>query len=284
MSTRPKITALVSTYHKYAHAQHICDRFLEGYGWNGRHHRPEMDLVSLYVDQVDEERDVSRERAERFPQLDIYPSIADALTLGGSDLAVDGVLLIAEHGDYPVNEKQQTLWPRYEFFQQMASVFRTTGKSAPVFNDKHLSWSWDYAKTMYDTSRELGFPFMAGSSLPVTWRTPSLDMPLGAEVEEAIAAGEETWSDEVLLEMRRERAESDSFGLPDSEITHGIDVMTVLDRKRAAIRAHASQIAEDSFFLAMPDVAFAMAFGREWFVDPDCSSEGRSQSHSLLLD
>ncbi len=105
-----------------------------------------------------------------------------------------------------------------------------------------------------------------------------------AEVEEAIAAGEETWSDEVLLEMRRERAESDSFGLPDSEITHGIDVMTVLDRKRAAIRAHASQIAEDSFFLAMPDVAFAMAFGREWFVDPDCSSEGRSQSHSLLLD
>ena len=91
MSTRPKIAALVSTYHKYAHAQHICDRFLEGYGWNGRHHRPEMDLVSLYVDQVDEERDVSRERAERFPQLDIYPSIADALTLGGSDLAVDGV-------------------------------------------------------------------------------------------------------------------------------------------------------------------------------------------------
>jgi len=194
MSTRPKIAALVSTYHKYAHAQHICDSFLEGYGWNGRHHRPEMDLVSLYVDQVDEERDVSRERAERFPQLDIYPSIADALTLGGSDLAVDGVLLIAEHGDYPVNEKQQTLWPRYEFFQQMASVFRTTGKSAPVFNDKHLSWSWDYAKTMYDTSRELGFPFMAGSSLPVTWRTPSLDMPLGAEVEEAmcIACG---WND-----------------------------------------------------------------------------------------
>ena len=83
MSTRPKITALVSTYHKYAHAQHICDRFLEGYGWNGRHHRPEMDLVSIYVDQVDEERDVSRERAERFPLLNIYPSIAAALTERG---------------------------------------------------------------------------------------------------------------------------------------------------------------------------------------------------------
>ena len=111
----------------------------------------------------------------------------------------------------------------------------------------------------------------------------SVDVAM-AEVEAAIAAGQETWSDQALLEMRRERAESDSFGLPDAEITHGIDVMTVLDRKRAAIRAHASQIAEDSFFLAMPDAAFAMAFGREWFVNPACTNEGQPQSHSLLLD
>jgi hypothetical protein len=108
MGTRPKIAALVSIYHKYAHAQYICDRFLEGYGWNGRHHRPAMDLVSLYVDQVDE-RDLSRDRAARFSQLNIYPTIADALTLGGSSLKVDGVLLIAEHGTYPQNEKGQTL-------------------------------------------------------------------------------------------------------------------------------------------------------------------------------
>ncbi|MFH1570237.1 MAG: hypothetical protein ABIL09_19755, partial [Gemmatimonadota bacterium] len=185
MSRRPRIAALVSTYHKYAHAQHICDRFLEGYGWNGRHHRPAMDLVALYVDQVDE-RDVSRERAARFPQLRIYPTIADALTGGTSDLAVDGVLLVAEHGKYPENELGQTLWPRYEFFQQMAAVFRTTGRTAPVFLDKHLSWKWEWARSMYDTSVELGFPFMAGSSLPVTWRTPSVDMPLGSQVEEAM--------------------------------------------------------------------------------------------------
>ena len=193
MPKRPKIAALVSVYHQYAHAQHICDRFLEGYGWNGRHHRPEMDLVSLYVDQVDE-RDLSRERAARFPQLDIYPTIADAVTLGGDDLAIDGVLLIAEHGDYPDNAKGQKLYPRYEFFQQMAAVFRATGKTAAVFNDKHLSWNWGWAREMYDTSVELGFAFMAGSSLPVTWRVPSIDMPLGAEVAEAmcVACG---WND-----------------------------------------------------------------------------------------
>ena len=62
MATRPKIAALVSVYHKHAHAQHIADRFLEGYGWNGRHHRPEMDLVSLYVDQVKPKPEDPKER------------------------------------------------------------------------------------------------------------------------------------------------------------------------------------------------------------------------------
>jgi hypothetical protein len=58
-----------------------------------------------------------------------------------------------------------------------------------VFNDKHLSWRWDWAREMYDISRGLGFALMAGSSLPVTWRTPSLDMPLGARVREALCIG-----------------------------------------------------------------------------------------------
>ena len=198
MSPRPRIAALVSIYHRYAHAQHIVDRFLEGYGWNGRHHRPEMDVVSLYVDQVkaapsepeeDACYDLSHERAARFPQLELYPSIADALMRGTDALDVDGVLLVAEHGDYPSNEKGMTLWPRYEFFKQMLAVFRATGRSVPVFNDKHLSWNWAWAKEMYDASVELDFPFMAGSSLPVTWRVPSIEMPLDAELNEAICVG-----------------------------------------------------------------------------------------------
>jgi hypothetical protein len=184
-SVRPRIAAIVTVYYKYSHAQHIVDRFLEGYGWNGAHHRPPMDLVSLYVDQVPSS-DLSRDRATRFPAMKIYPTIAEALTLGASQLAVDGVLLVGEHGKYPRNEKGQTLYPRFEFFQQIVSVFRSSGRSVPVFNDKHLSWSWEHAKQMYDTARSLGFAFMAGSSLPVTWRTPSLEMPLGARIREAV--------------------------------------------------------------------------------------------------
>lgn len=182
---RPRIAALTTIYHKYSHSQHIIDRFLEGYGWEGRHHRPEMDIVSLYVEQVGD-NDLSRERARRHPGMKIYPTIAEALTQGGNNLAVDGVLLIGEHGRYPVNEKGQMLYPRYEYFQQIAEVYRRSGRSAPVFNDKHLSWNWDYAKRMYDTARELDFGFMAGSSLPVTWRQPSVDLPFGAQVEEVM--------------------------------------------------------------------------------------------------
>lgn len=67
---------------------------------------------------------------------------------------------------------------------------------------------------------------------------------------------------------RTERADSDEFGMADADITHAVDVSEVLDLKRAAMAAHASQIAPDSFFLNLPDAEFAAAFGTEWFVRP----------------
>jgi hypothetical protein len=180
-----KLAAIVTVYRKYSHAQHIVDRFLEGYGWNGTHHHPPMELVSLYVDQTPAD-DLSRERAQRFPGMKIYPTIAEALTLGGNRLAVDGVVIVGEHGDYPKTPKGQVQYPRYRFFQETVKVFRDSNKTVPVFNDKHLSWNWTWAKEMYDTSRNMGFPFMAGSSLPVTWRIPSVEMPKEARVKEAV--------------------------------------------------------------------------------------------------
>ena len=182
---RPRIAALTTIFHKYSHSQHLIDRFLEGYGWNNRHHRPPMDIVSLYVEQV-RQNDLSRERASRHTGMKIYPTIAEALTCGGKTLDVDGVLLIGEHGNYPTNAKGQILYPRYEYFQQVVDVYRQSGRTAPLFNDKHLSWKWDYAQEMVTTAREMGFGFMAGSSLPVTWRQPAVDLPLGAEVKETI--------------------------------------------------------------------------------------------------
>ena len=161
---RPKIAAVVTEYRRYSHAQHILDRYLFGYGWNSRHHHPPMDLVALYTDQQPKS-DLSRKRARMFPSMKIYPSIAETLTRGGEKLAVDGVLLIGEHGQYPKNEKGQRLYPRYEFFKQIVDVYRDSGRTAPVFNDKHLSWKWEWAREMVDTSREMDFALMAGPTL-----------------------------------------------------------------------------------------------------------------------
>jgi LmbE family N-acetylglucosaminyl deacetylase len=60
---------------------------------------------------------------------------------------------------------------------------------------------------------------------------------------------------------------SDVFGKPEHEITHGLDVTDQLAAKRAAMAAHSSQIASDSWFLTMEDEMFALAFGTEWFIE-----------------
>jgi LmbE family N-acetylglucosaminyl deacetylase len=60
--------------------------------------------------------------------------------------------------------------------------------------------------------------------------------------------------------------ESETFGKPESVITAAVDVTPYLEYKRRAMRAHASQISEQSFFLALPDEAFRQTFGTEWFI------------------
>ncbi|MFO0789035.1 MAG: hypothetical protein U0805_06220 [Pirellulales bacterium] len=111
------------------------------------------------------------------------------MTLGGSKLAVDGVVIIGEHGDYPTNEKGQHLYPRYEWFKEVVKVFESSGRSVPVFNDKHLSTTWPRCQEMVADSKRLGFPFLAGSSLPVTWRLPAIDMPFDAPLVESVCVG-----------------------------------------------------------------------------------------------
>lgn len=183
-----KRIAVIGTIYKYlSHVQHIADRFLVGYPHEGAWHRPDMKVVSLYIDQKPE-GDLSSQRAAEFG-FSVYPTIAEALRCGGEKLAVDAVLIIAEHGDYPRNEKGQILYPRYEFFKACTEVFEKDGRAVPIYNDKHLSWSFEKAKWMVAESKRLNFPMLAGSSLPVTWRLPELELPLGCEIEEALMVG-----------------------------------------------------------------------------------------------
>jgi hypothetical protein len=179
-----KLAVVTNIWTDRSHAWHMAERFLHGYPVEGKWHRPPIEVVSAFVDQTPD-NDLSRGRAKEFG-FKIYPTIADALRCGTDKLAVDAVLLIGEHGKYPRNEFNQIQYPRYEFFKKIVDVFEKDGRTTPVFNDKHLSWKFEWAKEMVDTARKMNFPFLAGSSLPVTWRMPDIDIPLGAEVEEAV--------------------------------------------------------------------------------------------------
>ena len=184
---KPKVAAIVTEYRPRSHADVIVGRILEGYSPEGVRVEPRTRIVSMYTDQI-AEKDMSRDLAARHGYK-IYPTVAEALTLGGDRLAVDAVLLIGEHGNYPTNERGQKLYPRYELFQQVVDVFRPGRRVAPVFSDKHLSYSWTKASEMYRWARELKIAFMAGSSIPVTVRMPELELPFDCEIEHAVSVG-----------------------------------------------------------------------------------------------
>lgn len=185
MQGRKPIAVLTTVYRPLSHSYHIAGRFLHGYQLAGKHHVPKHYVRSVHVEQTPD-NDVSRELSKQFG-FKLTRNVEDAL-LDGGKLAVEGVLILAEHGNYPRNEKGQILYPRHELMGKVVEVFRKAGRSVPVFNDKHLSHSWAKCKEMMAWAKELKIPFMAGSSLPVTWRRPELELPLESPIEDALVA------------------------------------------------------------------------------------------------
>ena len=186
-SDKKRIAVIATVYTYLSHAQHFADRFMVGYPHEGEWRSSQVKVVSLYVEQKPEGNQ-SQDRAREFG-FEVYPTIAEALRCDEGQLAVDGILIIGEHGDYPRNELDQVLYPRYEFFKACVQVFEEEGRSVPIYNDKHLSYSFEKAKEMVDDGSRLDFPILAGSSLPVTWRLPDLELPLDCQLEEALMVG-----------------------------------------------------------------------------------------------
>ena len=109
MNGRKKIAAILTTCFTRSHAEVILPKLIKGFPTDNGMLEPQVDLASIYLDQIHEE-DVCVPFA-RENGIPIYPSIVKALTLGGGELSVDGVLIIGEHGDYGSNEKEQKLYP-----------------------------------------------------------------------------------------------------------------------------------------------------------------------------
>jgi hypothetical protein len=182
---RLRVAAIYSVFSYRGHAHVVLQNFLKPYYFCGQLIKPDMDVVSFHPDQIDPRRDLTQEVAREF-KVEVFPTVEGALCLGGKELAVDAVLSIFEQGEYPFNELGQQLYPRKKYFDEIVKVMRKSGRFVPIFNDKHLSYRWDWAKEMYDTAKQLHIPFMAGSSVPLAPRMPSLELPKDAEIEEAL--------------------------------------------------------------------------------------------------
>jgi hypothetical protein len=183
---RPKVAAIYTVFTHRSHAHVILEKFLRPYLFNGKRIQPPVEVVSFYADQIAKKGDMTANVAKQF-KIPVHKTIESALTLGGKNLAVDAVLSIGEHGIYPKSKLGQIEYPRKRFFDEIVAVMRRSNRFVPLFNDKHLSYRWDWAKEMVDTCRKHRIPFMAGSSVPLAQRIPVMELPAGAHIEEAVS-------------------------------------------------------------------------------------------------
>lgn len=186
----PRIAAVVTQYYHNSHADVLVSRLMQGHWLNGQGRFPKLKLVSLYIDQIKQQPPIRKDvgvALARKHGVPVYKTVGEALRLGGKELAVDGVLLIAEHGDYPLSPRGQILYPKRRMFNEVVRVFEQSDRVVPVFLDKHLSHEWSEAKQIYDTAKRMKIPMMAGSSLPVTWRYPAVDVQRNRPLREIFA-------------------------------------------------------------------------------------------------
>ena len=183
---RPRVAAIFTVFRFRSHAHNILENFLTPYLFNGKRMESPCQVVSFYADQRAPEGDTTDAVAQRF-RIPVFKTIEGALTLGGKELAVDAVLLIGEHGEYPFNRLGQHEYPRKRFFDEIVAAMRRSDRYVPIFNDKHFSYQWPWAREMYDFCEKHRLPFMAGSSVPLAQRRPAFEMAMNAAIEEAVS-------------------------------------------------------------------------------------------------
>jgi len=184
---RPRLAVILTEYGASSHGVCFCTKLLEGKQFDDHFEEPRCEVAAIHLMEI-AKNDVGVATARKHG-VPMYHSVASALCRGGDELAVDGVVIIGEHGTYPVNARGQQLYPRRELFDQVVGVFRQSGRVVPVFNDKHLSWNWAWAKYMWRTVQEMRIPFMAGSSLPYSKYEPLVPLPRGKRLDHVIAIG-----------------------------------------------------------------------------------------------
>src|SRR3954453_4182805 len=185
---RPHVACLVSYWGlPTSHADWIVNKLIDGYWWQGAHTPSRVEVVSVYIHQLD--TSLLGQKVCKAKNIPIFKTVNEAVALGGKELAVDGIVIVCEHGNYPTDLKGRWLLPRWWIYQQVIRVFEQSKRSVPVFNDKHLSYNWDDAKGRFDKSRELNFPLTGGSSIPVYFRKPEIEIAIDTPIKNSIVLG-----------------------------------------------------------------------------------------------
>jgi hypothetical protein len=200
--------------------------------------KPKVKIVSMYIEQTGP-RDIGT-RIANMNGVKLYPTIADALTQGGDSLAVDGVIYVGEHGDFPYNRLHQKMYPRLNYLEQIFRVFDASKKSVPLYTDKAFSYSWLDSMWIYNRGKELNVPMMAGSSAPYWWRDPNLVHPIGTKITEAVAIGYATldaygFHVVEILQCMVERRAGGETGVASVEGFVGKEVWAAIDAGKISL-------------------------------------------------
>ena len=266
---RPRVAAIYTVFRFRSHAHNILENFLMPYLFNGKRMSSPCDVVSFYADQRSPENDTTDEAARRF-RIPVFKTIEGAMTLGARELAVEAVLSIGEHGEYPTNRLGQHEYPRKRFFDEITAVMRNSNRFVPLFNDKHLSFQWGWSRAMYDFCQKHRLPFMAGSSVPLAQRRPALEIPVGSMFEEAVsihAGGVESYDFHALevLQSIVESRQGGETGVASVEFLSGDALFAAARKGRWSLRLAEAAMATE-FGKNLPDLRQAMP--REKPVEP----------------
>ncbi|MCX7705231.1 MAG: hypothetical protein N2115_03095, partial [bacterium] len=178
------VAAIVADWFKYSHPDVLLTRILKTYSLDGKGDKSQLKLVSVFRDKPSV-KDLSKAYAEEFG-FKVCDSIDEALTSGTGILAVDGIIISTEWCDYPESPIGQVMYPKRRLFEEVVKVFEKSKRVVPVFIDKHIADNWQDIKWIWEISKKLKIPLMAGSSVPVSWRYPPVDVDTHSKLKEIV--------------------------------------------------------------------------------------------------
>ncbi|HEY3839309.1 MAG TPA: hypothetical protein VGL72_22205 [Bryobacteraceae bacterium] len=184
-SPKPRVAVVMNVYSPDSHADVFVSRLLDGYRLNHEWCAPRLDAVSFYVDQFPV-NDMAREQADEHG-IRIFPTVSEALRAGGPRLAVDAVAVIGEHGVYPRTPRGNFMYPRWRYFDEVTRVMKEDGRVVPMYHDKYFAYDWGDARRIYDRVRAMRIPFLCGSTVPLSWQRPPLELPRPTPFREILA-------------------------------------------------------------------------------------------------